>query len=80
MLLARQIQGMGKKIGGRKMRKERLYVIGYDGDEEYVYGKKDRDARALCLPITAVQTKRELKFHDDTVKIYKLVEVSPEEL
>lgn len=63
------------------MRKKKLYVVGYDGDIQCVYGKDVGAVSQWAQPMTAFDAKRKLK--DLQCKggvIYKLVKVFPSEI
>lgn len=72
---------MGKNIGGCKVRKKDLYVVGYDFDGEFVYGMDGGLHRPMpCGPMNAREAKQALKCSDKNALIYKLVPVSPEDI
>lgn len=65
------------------MRKKKLYVVGYDGDREVLFGK-NAFYEDCIFPFTSAQAKSEFKSLDKNVKveavIYKLVKVDPKKI
>ena len=67
------------------MRKKKIFVVGYDGDHQCVYGKDKLDGYTkvadYCQPMTAFDAKRKLK---DLISpegvIYRLVPVDPKKI
>ena len=59
------------------MRKEKLYVVGYDNDKSFVWGKDDDDD-GIITPVN-IEEARELQeeHKQDEAVIYKLVRVHP---
>ena len=68
------------------MRKKKLYVVGYDGDIQCVYGKNKKNEFGVeivqwCNPMTAFAAKRKHKnMPSKGAVIYKLVKVDPKKI